>query len=286
MIQIGKVNNLRIVKEVEFGLYLDGGERGEVLLPKRYVPETFHIDELLDVFIYFDSEDRIIATTETPHVQAREFAFLECVAVNKAGAFLDWGLMKDLLLPYDEQTHRPEVGKSYIVYVFCDEDTGRLVASMKVRDFLDEQSLNDFKVGESVGLLNADKTDLGYLMIVNNTHAGLLHQHEAMRTIKHGERLEGFIQNIREDKKIDLCLHLQASDKTDEVADLILQKLTKNGGFLAIHDKSDPKDIQRMFGVSKKVFKKAIGSLYKQKAVVLVDRGVRLANIWGKKDEA
>jgi len=283
MVHIGKVNNLRIVKEVEFGLYLDGDKRGEILLPKRYVPQGCKVDDMLDVFIYFDSEDRIIATTETPLVQAGEFAFLECVAVNKTGAFLDWGLMKDLLLPYDEQTHRPEVGKSYIVYVYGDEDTGRLVASTKIRDFLDDQSLNDFKVGEEVSLLNADRTDLGFLMIINNSHLGLLHQHEALRTIKHGERLQGFVQNIREDKKIDLCLHQQASDKTDEVSTLILSKLKKSGGFLPIHDKSDPKDIQYMFGVSKKAFKKAIGSLYKQKTIVLVDRGIRLANIWGNK---
>ncbi len=278
MVHIGKTNSLRVIKEVDFGVYLDGGkEFGEILLPIRYVPKDCKVDDILDVFIYFDSEDRIIATTETPYAQVGEFAFLEVVAVNKTGAFLDWGLMKDLLLPYDEQTHRPEVGKSYVVYIFQDGTTGRVVASTKIRDFLDTESLGEFEVGQEVELLNANKTDLGYQMIINNTHSGLLHQHEAMRVIKHGEKLKGFIQNIREDRKIDLCLHKQASDKTDEVNDLILYKLKSSGGFLALHDKSDPQDIQNTFGISKKMFKKALGSLYKQKKITLEEKGIRLS---------
>lgn len=277
MIHIGKINTLRVVKEVDFGVYLDGGEeRGEILLPIRYVPKDCKVDDEIDVFIYFDSEDRIIATTEKPYAQVGEFAFLEVVAVNQIGAFLNWGLMKDLLLPYDEQTHRPEVGKSYVVYVFQDNKTGRIVASTKIRDFLDDESLGDFEVGQEVELLNANKTDLGYQMVINNTHVGLLHQHEAIRVIKHGEKLQGFIQNIREDRKIDLCLHQLPSDKTDEITDLILYKLKTSGGFLALHDKSDPKEIQHAFGVSKKLFKKAIGSLYKQKKIGLESNGIRL----------
>jgi len=279
MIHIGKTNHLRVVKEVDFGVYLDGGEeRGEILLPIRYVPKGCKVDDNIDVFIYFDSEDRIIATTEQPYAQVGEFAFLEVVAVNNTGAFLDWGLMKDLLLPYDEQTHRPEVGKSYVVYVFQDGTTGRVVASTKTRDFLDDESLNDFQEGQEVELLNANKTDLGYQMIINNTHSGLLHQHEVLQPIKHGEKLTGFIQKIREDRKIDLCLHQQASDKTDEVTDLILYKLKTNSGFLALHDKSDPKDIQAAFGVSKKMFKKALGSLYRKKAITLEINGIRLVD--------
>ncbi len=279
MIHIGKMNRLRVVKEVDFGVYLDGGEeRGEILLPVRYVPEECKVGDEIEVFIYFDSEDRIIATTEKPYAQVGEFAFLEVVAVNNTGAFLDWGLMKDLLLPYDEQTHRPEVGKSYVVYIFQDGTTGRVVASTKIRDFLDDESLGDFTVGQEVDLLNANKTDLGYQMIINNSHVGLLHQHEAMRVIKHGEKLKGFIQNIREDRKIDLCLFRQASDKTDEVNELILYKLKNSSGFLPLHDKSDPRDIQAAFGVSKKMFKKAIGSLYKQKAIVLEKEGIRLVD--------
>ena len=276
MIHIGKTNTLRVLKEVDFGVYLDGGEAfGEILLPIRYVPENLKVDDMLDVFIYYDSEDRIIATTEKPYAQVGEFAFLEVIAVNNTGAFLDWGLMKDLLLPYDEQTHRPEVGKSYVVYVFQDGTTGRVVASTKIRDFLDDESLGDFEVGQEVELLNANKTDLGYQMIINNTHSGLLHQHEAMRFIKHGEKLKGYIQNIREDRKIDLCLYKLPSEKTDEVTELILYKLKSNGGFLPLHDKSDPKDIQQAFGVSKKMFKKAIGSLYKQKSITIETNGIR-----------
>ena len=277
MLNIGKINSLRIVKEVDFGLYLDGGEKfGEILLPIRYVPKGAKVDAMIDVFIYFDSEDRIIATTETPFAQVGEFAFLEVVDVNNTGAFMNWGLSKDLLLPYDEQTHRPEVGKSYVVYIFQDDATGRPIASMKIRDFLDDESVDDFKVGEKVELMSANKTDLGYQMIINNSHVGLLHQHEAIRVIKHGEKLEGFIQNIREDHKIDVCLHLKPSEKTGEITDLILYKLKTNAGFLPLHDKSDPKDIQQTFGVSKGMFKKAIGALYKQKKITLEANGIRL----------
>jgi len=277
MVAIGKTNTLRIIKEVDFGLYLDGGkEFGEILLPIRYVPKHVQADDDIEVFIYFDSEDRVIATTETPYTQVGEFAFLEVVDVNNTGAFMNWGLMKDLLLPYDEQTHRPEVGKSYVVYILQDGTTGRPIASMKIRDFLDDESLNEFKVGQEVSLMSANKTDLGYQMIINDTHVGLLHQHEAIRSIKHGERLQGFIQNIRDDRKIDVCLHLKPSEKTGEITDLILYKLKANGGFLALHDKSDPKDIQKTFGISKGMFKKALGALYKQKKITIVSDGIRL----------
>ncbi len=277
MVSIGKTNTLRIIKEVDFGIYLDGGkEFGEILLPIRYVPKNVQVGDDIEVFIYFDSEDRIVATTETPYAQVGEFAFLEVVDVNNTGAFMNWGLMKDLLLPYDEQTHRPEVGKSYVVYILQDGTTGRPIASMKIRDFLDDESLNEFKVGQKVSLMSANKTDLGYQMIINNTHVGLLHQHEAIRSIKHGERLQGFIQNIRDDRKIDVCLHLKPSEKTNEITDLILYKLKANGGSLALHDKSDPKDIQKTFGISKGMFKKALGALYKQKKIKLEVDGIRL----------
>jgi len=277
MVAIGKTNTLRMIKEVDFGIYLDGGkEFGEILLPMRYVPKQVQADDDIEVFIYFDSEDRIIATTETPYAQVGEFAFLEVVDVNNTGAFMNWGLMKDLLLPYDEQTHRPEVGKSYVVYILQDGTTGRPIASMKIRDFLDDESLNEFKVGQEVSLMSANKTDLGYQMIINNTHVGLLHQHEAIRSIKHGEKFQGFIQNVREDRKIDVCLHLKPSEKTGEITDLILYKLKANGGFLALHDKSDPKDIQKTFGISKGMFKKALGALYKQKMITIAQDGIRL----------
>ena len=277
MVSIGKTNTLRIIKEVDFGIYLDGGkEFGEILLPIRYVPKNIQVDDDIEVFIYFDSEDRVIATTETPYAQVGAFAFLEVVDVNNTGAFMNWGLMKDLLLPYDEQTHRPEVGKSYVVYILQDGTTGRPIASMKIRDFLDDESLNEFKVGQEVSLMSANKTDLGYQMIINNTHVGLLHQHEAIRSIKHGEKLQGFIQNIRDDRKIDVCLHLKPSEKTDEITDLILYKLKANGGSLALHDKSDPKDIQKAFGISKGMFKKALGALYKQKKITIESDGIHL----------
>jgi predicted RNA-binding protein (virulence factor B family) len=276
-VHIGKTNALRIAKAVDFGVYLDGGESfGEILLPIRYVPQHAQVGDMLDVFIYYDSEDRIIATTESPYAEVGEFAFLKVVDVNNTGAFMDWGLSKDLLLPYDEQTHRPEVGKSYVVYILQDDTTGRPMASMKIRDFLDDECLDDFKVGQQVALMNANKTDLGYQMIINNTHIGLLHQHEAIHRLKHGEKLQGYIQNIRPDRKIDVCLHLKPSEKTAEVTDLILYKLKANAGFLPLHDKSNPEAIQKALGVSKKMFKKAIGALYKKQQISLEKEGIRL----------
>jgi len=278
MVYIGKNNRLRVARAVDFGLYLDGDATyPEILLPARYAPANTHTGDILDVFVYLDSEDRIIATTETPLAQVGTFAFLKVVDINRAGAFLDWGLSKDLLLPYHEQTHRPEIGTSYVVYVCADEEPGRPIASMKIRDFLDDTNMNTFQVGQAVSLMNIDKTDLGYQMIIDHTHLGLLHQHETVRALRHGETLQGFIRHIRDDDKIDVCLHLQPSEKTGEVAELILYRLKTGGGFLPLHDKSDPAVIRQTLGVSKGMFKKAVGTLYKNKQIRLAHDGIHLA---------
>ncbi len=280
MIEIGKVNSLKVVKEVDFGLYLDGDAMGEILLPSRYVPRDAVVGDELDVFIYRDSEDRIIATTERPYAGVGEFACLKVVSVSRAGAFLDWGLSKDLLVPYAEQKPKMEEGKRYVVGIYLDDTSNRIVASARLDDMLYDESEDDFEEGEAVSLFVANKTELGYKMIVNNSHWGLLHFSEAVRDLKRGEKLQGYIQHIRDDGKIDLCLHQLPSEKTEDVSDIIMKQLRKEGGFLPVTDKSDPEEIRALFGVSKSRFKKAVGALYKKKVIMLEDDGIHLNDVW------
>lgn len=279
--ELGMMNRLRVVKEVDFGLYLDGGEDGEgraieILLPARYVPKDASIGDTLEVFIYRDSEDRLVATTDRPYVMVGDFACLKCVAVTHAGAFLDWGLPKDLLVPFDEMEHRMEEGKRYVVGVYVDDETDRIAASARLDALLYDESEDDFEVGEEVDLFVANKSELGYKLIVNTSHWGLLHNHEVVRPLKRGERLRGFIKNIREDGRIDIALHKRGRDKTDDAVDIVLGELKLAGGFLAVGDKSSPEDIRELFGLSKGMFKKAIGSLYKRKIIRIEDGGIRL----------
>ncbi len=277
MIEIGRINRLPVVKEVDFGLYLDGGEEGEILLPARYVPKGCKVGDEIDVFIYFDSEDRIIATTERPYAMVGEFALLKVASISKHGVFLDWGLPKDLLLPFNEQATRMSEGKSYVVRLFLAEESRRIAASGKINDFLHEEDLeNTFKAGEEVHLFNAAKTDLGYKMIVNNSHWGLLHRHEAVHELRRGEKLTGYIKQVRSDGKIDLCLHRLPSEKSDDVGEAILAALEQSGGFLPLSDKSSPDEIRAHFGVSKGLFKKAVGALYRQRKITLGTDGIRL----------
>jgi len=275
---IGRINNLRIVKKVTFGLYLDGGSLGEILLPTRYVPEDCHTDDWLDVFLYHDSEDRIIATTETPYAMVNECAYLKCIATNQAGAFLNWGLMKDLLVPFNQQKPPMEVGKSYIVYLYQDEQSGRITATARVDRFLFQDSDDEFKIGDKVSLLNANKTDLGYKVIINHTHWGLLHEQRLSRPLKRGERFEGYIQHLRDDGKIDVAMHKNTHEKLHSNAELILQKLRVNNDFLPLNDKSSPDDIFRTLSMSKGLFKKAIGTLYKKKYIRIEGDGIYLNN--------
>ena len=277
---IGHLNTLNIVKEVDFGLYLDGGKLGEILLPIRYVPQGSKIGENIEVFLYHDSEDRVIATTETPYAMIGECAYLKCIATNKAGAFLDWGLMKDLLVPFNQQKPPMEAGKSYIVYLYADDQSGRITATSKMDRFLFQDSDDDFKVGEEVSLLNANVTDLGHKVIINNTHWGLLHSQEVSRPLKRGERLAGFIKNIRDDGKIDVCMHLNTREKLDDTAEIILKALQKNSGFLPLTDKSSPDAIFNKLGISKGLYKKSIGTLYKKKFIRMEANGIHLnANV-------
>jgi len=278
MVEIGKLNRMKVVKEVDFGLYLDGGDLGEILLPTRYVPKNCVAGDEIEVFIYCDSEDRLIATTEKPYVMVGGFACLKVVSVTGNGAFLDWGLPKDLLVPFSEQEHKMEEDKRYVVGVYVDENSDRIVASARLDDFLYDESEDDFEVGEEVSLFVANKSDLGYKLIINDSHWGLLHNQEVIRDLKRGETLTGFIKNIREDGKIDLCLRTLPSEKTGDVAEMIMQLLRKEGGFIALTDKSPPEEIRAQFGVSKGHYKKAVGALYKKRIITIEEGGIRLNN--------
>lgn len=278
MVEIGKLNELRIVKEVDFGLYLDGGDAGEILLPKRYVPEVFKLDELLQVFIYKDSEDRIIATSEKPFAYLGQFALLKAVTVDRIGAFMDWGLMKDLLVPFSEQQVRMEAGKHYIIRVLLDEETQRLIGSGRIEKFLDKEPHN-YTVDQEVDILIANQTDLGYKVIINDSHTGIIYKNEIFTNVSRGQKLKAYISKIREDKKIDVCLNKPGFEKIDYLTDKIVSILKVNNGFLPVTDKSESDEIYRIFGESKKTFKKAIGALYKKRKIILEPNGIRLSTM-------
>lgn len=275
MAEIGKTNNLRVVKKISIGCYLDGGEHGEILIPRRYVPEDIKVDEYIDVFIYFDSEDRIIATTEEPKIKLGEIAMLKVVSVTHAGAFLDWGLPKDIFVPFKEQKQRMEVDKWYIVALYIDYETNRLAASAKVDKFIDNTP-PEYEVGQEVDILIYNKTDLGYSAIVNNAHWGVIYENEVFRHLSCGKQLKAYIKKIRDDEKIDLILQKPGYEKVDDISKSILDKLEKNNGVLWLTDKSAPEEIYGLLGISKKVFKKAIGALYKAKLITLEEKGIRL----------
>jgi hypothetical protein len=274
MIKVGQFNKLQVIKEVPFGVYLDGGEKGEILLPNKVVPQGTKIHDLVDVFIYFDSEDKIIATTARPRAQLNSCAFLKVVDVNRVGAFLDWGLDKDLLVPKPEQ-HRPmEKDKSYIVCLRQDSQ-GRIIASSKIDYFLDKSPAH-YKSGDEVSLLVAETTDLGNKVIINDTHWGLIHAADIFQTLSYGKRIQGYIKTVRDDGKIDVVLRKIGQDSIRDLATRILTELQKQGGFLPLHDKSSSLDIQRAFSESKKSFKSAIGNLYKRGDILIEANGIRL----------
>jgi len=275
MAEVGKWNKLEVLKELDFGMYLDGKEQGEILLPIRYVPQGLKIGDTADVFVYLDSEDRIIATTEKPFAEVGDFVLLEVVSVNDIGAFLDWGLMKDLFVPFREQKQKMEVGNSYVVYIYVDDMTGRITGSAKVENFLDATP-PEFQEGQEVDLIIYMQTDMGYKAIVNNTHTGMLFDTDVFRTLHRGEHTKGYIKKVREDQKIDLLLDKPGYEKVDEISKRVLDKLKEEKGFIALSDKSPADDIYDMFGISKKTFKKAVGALYKARLITLEENGIRL----------
>lgn len=273
-LKIGEFNQLRVIKEVDFGLYLDGYE-DEILLPKQYVKEGTQIDDIVDVFIYRDSEDRIIATTLIPKATINQFAFLEVKDVSKAGVFLDWGLLKDLLVPFGEQKTKMVVGKSYLVYVYLDPQTDRIVASARIEKFLPRETPL-FTVGQKVQAIPFEYTDLGINCLVDNCKIGLLFKNQLITNVKLGEWIDVYISNIRPDYKIDLSMKYQLDDKFQLLTDQVLSAIKANHGQLNVGDKSSPEAIYEQLKISKKDFKRAIGALYKQNLVRIDDQFVSL----------
>lgn len=277
MLEIGKYNTLKVVKDLDFGVYLDGGDGKEILLPARYVPKGIKPGDEVEVFIYHDNEGRLIATTAKPLAQAGEFQFMEVKSVNNTGAFLEWGLMKDLLVPFKEQKMPMREGRWYLVYVHVDHVTGRIVASARIDKYLDNV-IPDYTVNQEVDLLIAEETEIGYKVIINNTHWGLVYYNEVFQRLEKGEHVKGYIKEVREDEKIDVSLAPLGYQKVDGIAHIILESLKAQGGYIAVHDKSEPELIYSLFRCSKKAFKQAIGALYKQKLITLEPAGIRLAD--------
>ena len=273
---LGKYNQLEVVKEVDFGIYLDGGDDGEILLPSRYVPEGCKPGDVLNVFIYLDNEERLIATTLQPKVQVGEFACLEVAWINEYGAFLDWGLMKDLFVPFREQKMKMQKGRSYVIHAHVDEESYRIMASAKVERYLSKEK-PDYQPGQEVEIMIWQRTDLGYKAIVENRFSGLIYQGEIFQALEPGMKLTAYIRQVREDGKIDLTLQKDGQKKVEDFSEVLLLFIKNQGGHTSLNDKSAAEDIYEAFGVSKKTFKKAVGDLYKKRLIVLEEGGIRLA---------
>jgi predicted RNA-binding protein (virulence factor B family) len=274
-VEIGKYNTLNTIAVTDNGVYLDGGDLGEILLPNRYVPSHCQVGTSIEVFIYNDSADRLVATTEKVLGQVGEFVSLKVVQVNKMGAFLDWGLPKDLLVPYNQQHTKMEVGKYYLVRIFLDQHTDRIAASSKLDKFIDIWPA-EYQQGDKVKLIIGGKTDLGFKAIINDLHWGLLYDNEIFQPLRIGKKIDGYIKQVREDGRLDLILTRGSKNTVNNFADTLLNRLQKNGGFIPLHDKSAPELIQRTLGVSKKTFKATVGNLLKKGKLSIEKDGIRL----------
>ncbi len=274
MIAIGEYNTLKIARNTIVGLFLTDGET-DVLLPKKYVPSQFEFDEEITVFVYLDHEERIVATTLEPKIYLNEFALLKVNFVNEFGAFMDWGLEKDLFVPFKEQARPMEVGKRYLTYMYLDEKTNRLVGSSKLNQFLNNES-TDLEPGQEVDLIVSHITDLGINVIINEKHKGLLYKNEVYEDLRTGDRIIGYIKHIRPDGKIDVSRAKLGFEKVEKSAQMILDELEYNNGFLGLTDNSHPEEIKTILNMSKKTFKKSIGSLYKQKLIEIKEDGIYL----------
>lgn len=275
MANIGERSSLTILREKPHGLFLDGGELGEILLPRGEMPREWSVGGTLEVFLYTDSEDRPVATLRIPKVMPGRFGSLKCVAVTDVGAFLDWGLTKDLFVPFREQKLRMDAGKTYVVFVMVDEHSGRIVASTRLTRHLD-QGPHDFKPGQEVELVVFAKTDLGYKAVINHTHSGLIFASDVFQPLKPGEALKGYIADVRPDGKIDLSLQAAGRARVDDLEDRIIRELEARGGFWAIGDHSPAAEINDELGVSKRTFKQATGALFRKKRLLIEDKGLRL----------
>ena len=281
MLKIGKYNTLTILRDTQVGLFLGNPEKDpegihDVLLPNKYVPNEFEIGEELIVFVYLDHEQRPVATTLEPYILLNEFALLRVNYINQVGAFMDWGMEKDILVPFKEQARPMEKGKRYLVYLYMDEKTNRLVASSKTNQFLNNETLT-VENGEEVELIVSHITEIGINVIINERHKGLLYKDEVYDdSIRTGDRMRGFIKNIRPDNKIDVSLQKQGYENIEPNAEKILNELRASRGFLRLNDNSHPEDIKTVLKMSKKTFKKAIGALYKEKLIEIKEDGIYL----------
>ncbi len=274
-IKLGDYTTLKAVREVDFGMYLDGGREGKILLPTRYAPRGLKVGDEIEVFIYLDQDERPVATTEKPLARVGEFAHLEVAWVNEYGAFLNWGLMKDLFCPFREQKMRMQTGNRYIVYITVDEDSYRLMATAKVERYLSKET-PQYKHGDEVDLLVWQKTDLGFKVIVDNKHQGLVYEDQVFRPLFTGDRLKGYIDHVRQDGKIDITLQPTGRRQTEEFADILLNYLKENNGHCDLGDKSPAELIADRFKVSKKAYKKAVGDLYRRRLITITDEGINL----------
>jgi uncharacterized protein len=275
MLQLGKFQELTILRETDPGLFLGDTEENEVLLPHRYKPEEYKIGDTIEVFLYLDNEERPIATTDKPFISLNEFAYLHCSAVTKYGAFMDWGLVKQLFVPFKEQARPMKKGKWYIVYLYLDEQTNRLVGSSKTKKFLSNESIDIAKYDE-VDILVSHITEAGANAIINGKFKGLIYLVDIFEDIRTGDKMKAFVKKVRPDKKIDLVLHAEGYKGIEPNASYLMDELKAAGGFLPFHDKTDPETIKNELGLSKKSFKRAIGSLYKDKQIVITKEGIEM----------
>lgn len=275
MIKIGEYNELTVLRSTSVGLFLGDDEDNDILLPRKYVTPDMKMSDVLKVFVYNDSEDRMVATTETPYLVVDEFALLKVVDTNRSGAFVYWGLEKDLMVPTNEQKHPMKVGQEYLVFMYLDESTNRLVGSTRIAEFLSNENLK-VKERDEVDLMIYEKTDLGFNAIVNNYNKGLIYKNEIFKPVAIGDRFKGYIKTIREDKNIDLSIQPLGLQNLEAAAQQILDHLKKHSGYLNLNDDSSPEDIYNKMQMSKKSFKKGLGILYKQKLVRLEPNGVYL----------
>ena len=275
MLKLGELNTLTALRQTDNGFYLIDEESNEVLLPNKYVPVGFETDRIIEVFLYKDSEDRIVATTLVPHIKLNGYAALEAVDVNDNGAFFDWGLEKDLMVPFVQQSEPIQKGDFHMVYLYLDEKSQRLVGTTKISNTLNKDDV-DLKIGDKVDLLAYDETEIGINVIVNLAYQGMLFKNEIFEEINVGDELIAYVKKIRPDNKVDLSLNRFGYRAVDDNVEKLIAALEANEGFLGLNDKSKPEAISEKLGMSKKVFKKAVGALYKQKRLEISDKGIRL----------
>ncbi|MDK9706545.1 MAG: S1-like domain-containing RNA-binding protein [Desulforhopalus sp.] len=276
VVEIGKINRLKVKGRQVYGIHLDGGESGDILLRGADISGMYRPGDEIDVFVYVDREGRLLASAKKPLATVGEFTLLKVVATSEAGAFVDWGLESDLLVPKSEQQGVMREGRSYVVYIFVSDKTRRITASTKLQKFLNRQP-PQYREGEEVDLLVYAATNLGYSAVVNGAHIGMIYENEVFQRLAIGQRLKGYVKKVRDDRKIDLRLQQTGFREVDDISATILQAIRDHGGTLALTDKSPPEEIYDLFGVSKKVFKKAIGALYKKRRIVIDNDGIRLA---------